>query len=66
MTSLRAQKAIKPKKPKHPLFIGVYVDKATLASLDRVARDEAASRSFIVRKLLTEMLKNYDAARAIN
>lgn len=49
MTSLRAQKALKPKKPKHPLFIGVYVDKATLASLDRIARDEAASRSFIVQ-----------------
>lgn len=60
------KKTPKPKKPKHPLFVGVYVDKATLTVLDRIAYEEAASRSFIVRKLLTETLKKYELSRTVN
>ena len=54
-----------PSKAIHDQFIGAYVSKATLKSLDRVAVVEQTSRSFILRKLLTEILKQYEAAHTV-
>ena len=51
-----------PSKAIHDQFIGAYVSKSTLKSLDRVAVVEQTSRSFILRRLLTEVLKNYETA----
>lgn len=50
-----------PQKAVHDQFIGAYVSKATLKSLDRITVIEQTSRSFILRKLLTEILKQYEA-----
>lgn len=44
-------------------FIGVNVDKQTLQRLDRLASEENASRSFVIRKLITEILALYENAK---
>lgn len=44
-------------------FIGVNVDAQTLRRLDRIASEENASRSFVVRRLLTEILAQYETAK---
>jgi metal-responsive CopG/Arc/MetJ family transcriptional regulator len=48
-------------KNKHEHFVGVYVSKSILRALDKAANAESTSRSFIIRKLLTEKLKQNEA-----
>ena len=50
----------KPGVPKYPIFLGVHIDKQTSQALTRAARAEKASRSFVVRKLLTDILSRYE------
>lgn len=52
-----------PRKHVNAHFIGVNVDAQTLRRLDRIASEENASRSFIIRRLLTDMLEQYEAQR---
>jgi predicted transcriptional regulator len=42
-------------------FVGFKLDKATVRRLDAAALTQGASRSFIIRQLLTAALTNHDA-----
>lgn len=42
-------------------FIGFKLDKATMRRLDALALTQGASRSFIIRQLLTAALIHHDA-----
>lgn len=58
--SQRKKQPKAPKVPMHSIFLGLYIDKQTNAMLAKIAKTEKTSRSFIVRKLLTEVLTQYD------
>ena len=64
--SQRKKQPKAPKVPVHSIFLGLYIDKPTNAMLAKIAKTEKTSRSFIVRKLLTEILAKYDTQHAHN
>lgn len=65
MTTVRQTTKKRADKNHRSEFVGFKLDKITMRQLDAMALTQGASRSFVIRQLLTAALINHDLSTSL-